>query len=113
MGQSILNGPAPDLGTIDLKLVFTEHLAGSKAVGGRRLTAQTGPQQRFDLRRPVRGVITAGATRDPLRLALGACRQVVTVEFVKATTRYFQFLSRGLGVDAAGTKLRKNMANKG
>ena len=53
------------------------------------------------------------STRTKSAGLLGACRQVVTVEFVKATMRYFQFLSRSLGVDAAGTKLRKNMANKG
>src|SRR3974390_3478831 len=40
MGQSVLNGPAPHLSTIQFKLVFTEHLTGCKAVGGRRTAAQ-------------------------------------------------------------------------
>ena len=59
VSQPVLDGPTPDLSSVDLELAFAEHVAGGKAVGSRWFAAQPFAQQRLHLRGPVGSMIAS------------------------------------------------------
>ena len=87
VSQVVLYGPVADLRSVELIAAQAQHLAGGKAVGGRRLAVQALVQQRLHLRWPIRPVIAARNAGLPERLlVMSAGGQVVRVELIKASS---------------------------
>jgi len=84
----ILDGPAADLGPVELEGVQAQGFRGCKAVRTRRGASQAFYEQRGHWLRPGGGVVATGSSRDPqARLLACAGAQVIGEEPMKAATR--------------------------
>ncbi|MGH7867220.1 MAG: hypothetical protein ACREP9_06195 [Candidatus Dormibacteraceae bacterium] len=90
---------------MEFEVAFTQHLAGSKAVGSGRFAAEPLVQQVLDFGRPSRGVVAPRGRRSPgVLLMVGAGFEVVAVEFVKAATGQAKLFGDSFGFELASTK---------
>jgi hypothetical protein len=81
----IFDGPAADLGAVELEVTEAQGFAGGEAVVGGRLGGEAFAEQGRDVFRPGRGVIAAGdAGRPEVLLVMSAGVKIVGVEFVEA-----------------------------
>ena len=113
VGEFVFHGPATNLGTIELVLAQSEHLAGSEAVGGRGVTAQALAQEGLHFRWPDRRVIaTRNAGRPEGLWVVSTNAQVISVEFVEPSTGKTQPFSRALGLEFFGPEGSQDVTNQ-
>ena len=102
--------PAADGGRIEVETESALDLAGGGAVAGGRLRGE----QRLDLGRPRRRVLTAGdAGRPAGGLATRTGAEVIGVEFVKAGAADAEFSRGGRGAQLIGAESGKDFADEG
>ena len=114
MGQAILNGPAADLGAIQLEGVQAEGFRGSEAVRARRGAAQTFYEEVSDWFGPGDGMVATRGSRAPLiRFLLGSGQKVIGGERIETAPRQTELIG-GLGCGQSLVLERsQDMANEG
>jgi len=112
VSQLVLDGPAPDLSSVDSELTLAEHFAGGKAVGSRRLAAQSLAQQRLHFGRPVRSMIASRSLGRPSRLIVVSTGfEVIAVKFVKAAAGKAELFSGYLGLELLSSERRQHVTD--
>ena len=111
--QVVCEGPAANRGRIEIKAQAALEFGGDETIGGGWTDAQQLTHERFDIRRPIRGVVTPRGAGDPVGFAtFGAGAKVIGVKLVEAGASEFEAASRFGGVKLLATEGGKDLANQ-
>ena len=114
VGQMVLEGPAADLGAVELEVVEAEGFGGDKAVGAGRRAVQAFVEEVQNGLGPGRGVVAAGAAGEPERpLFFGAGAEVSGGERVEAAGRDAELVGGLGGRQMVLPKRVEHIADKG
>jgi hypothetical protein len=114
MSQAILEGPAADLGAVELEGMQAQGLRSREAVGGRWGASQAFLEEISDRLGPGRGMVTAGGSWNPQTLFLvGASEEVSGGENIEATAGNAQLRGGFGGCQRVLPERRQDMADEG
>ena len=112
-GELIFDGPATDLGAVEIEVTETEDFTGGEAVVGGRGGAETFAQECDDVVGPDGSVIAAGsAGRPEVLLVMGAGGEVIRVELVEAAAGEVEFAAGLAGGDLTGAELGEEVTDQ-
>ena len=113
MGELIFDGPATDLGAVEIEVTETQDFTGSEAVVGGRGGAETFAQEGEDVVGPDGSVIAAGgAGRPEVLLVMSASGEVIGVELVEAAAGEVEFAGGLAGGEMSSTELGEEVTDQ-
>lgn len=114
MGEAILDGPAADLGAVELEGIQAEGFGGGEAVRARRRASQTLFEEVGDVLGPDHGVVATGGSWSPeIGFLSSAGSEVIGGECIEATAGKAEFFSCFDGRQRSLTESFQDMSNEG
>ena len=111
--QVVSESPAANCGRIEIKAQATLEFGGDEAIRGGRTDAQQLAHERFDIGRPIRGVVTARGAGDPVGFATcGAGAKVIGVKLVEASASEFEAAGRLGGMKLLAAEGGQDLPNQ-